>query len=1140
MISLIPCYSLEDFSLYRKASDVDEIFSAWSALYHPALVDHFGEAPRWEAAGSPSTGKPRRLVVVPPCAEYLVSHSWIKSAEAEGAVVIRRQSDRESILAEAFERLGLDPRPRSRNSQSEKSAAERNSEKALEEKQDNGKDVDVARDDADSFLAVGLCCLMEELLTRKLRYMSNLDQVSFNTRVVEAAKAHMVGDVEGREKSLQKAFDLLAQSKEYFFPTATKFLDLTWVKDEDLERDLPAMLRRRRLRKEITNLVLPAPILKSCAQKRPDVVNLLREEIRADRVKILGGDEWEAPLYLMSPQEIARLLLAGRQEYLTTLGVAPSVFARQEAGYAQIMPQLLKAAGYKGVLARTGDGWTLLEKKTDRSQFRWQGRDGSTIAAICKLPLDATNSEEILQLPDKIGGSYYSDDASVIIFEHRPNKESKWLGDMLRMDRYSPVLGKFYDVVDYLRVTEGSGDKEKFVKDRFKTNFLTRSAKREREDLVSLWPQRRRLGLADSALSQLETVIRLLVFKVKKDSKKKIETLFQQYLDDSFELRGEINAALRRLDSYLLPVETTDPPLCDLYERLKALEERKATLLHDARRFLTLALKNTAQKRKPNFPEEFAERIGTLVVNASPVEKEFVWEIVDDSNDSHGGTYDSNKALLKAFRAALVADGSGTFRAFSDDKSAIWRFAASIQPNATLWLPALDSATCHFPSRPLFETNEGPTTFLKRDSNETNVEKEVPSKTVRNRSFLQKVASKIRGDAVNAAASSRDAQTPKSSLAEYVEYRYSPKETERFYALRNDVFEIRIDPTTGAVRRLTTLKTNATFSNGVLRQPTLGNRFAWDVALKLPEDVATRDSRDPNDPFYGYTIPAADDIAVVNSEAGIGRLRIEGRLVAPSGELAGVFKETLTARLKSQIIDVDLEIEPRTLPDSSPWNSYYACRFAWKDAFADIRGGVSATLIGTSRDYIQAPECVDIRSEDDAGITILSAGLPFFKKIGSSRMDAILIPKGETRKNFRFGVGVDLKKPHDAALAYADIPPFIVEGVPCPGKLVAQFFKVDRRNVKILEETPILVKERAEETIEKKRVNEGFAGVRIVLLETGGAETETTLRSFFPVKSVEAIDLLGKRSCEEYGVKNGVLIHLTFKPRQLRVLNLYF
>ena len=180
MISLIPCYSLEDFSLYRKASDVDEIFSAWSALYHPALVAHFNDAPRWEAAGSPSSGQKRRLVVVPPCAEYMLSRKWIKEAEENGAVVIRHVSDRDDILKEAFQRLNIDPHPQTENT---------------------GDNDD---DHADSFLAVGLCCFMEELLTRKLRYMSNLDQVSFNSRIVEAARAHMRGDSQEREKGLQQ------------------------------------------------------------------------------------------------------------------------------------------------------------------------------------------------------------------------------------------------------------------------------------------------------------------------------------------------------------------------------------------------------------------------------------------------------------------------------------------------------------------------------------------------------------------------------------------------------------------------------------------------------------------------------------------------------------------------------------------------------------------------------------------------------------------------------------------------------------------------------------------------------------------------------------------------------------------------
>ena len=1145
MISLIPCYSLEDFSIYRKASEVDEIFSAWSALYHPALVAHFGEAPRWEAAGSPSTGKTRRLVVVPPCAEYLVSRSWLKSAEEEGAVVIRHVADRDAILAEAFNKLGINPRP----STASTSYPADNKETIFLSENDKDKSDGVPPyvydDDAESFLAVGLCCLMEELLTRKLRYMSNLDQVSFNTRIVDAAKAHMEGDAEGREKNLQKAFDLLAQSKEYFFPTATKFFDLTWTRAEDLEKALPTMLVQRRLRKEQTNLVLPVPVLKLCEKKYPETLAILREELKAERVKLIGGDEWEAPLYLMSPLEIAHEIKRGREEYLRILGEAPTVFGREEAGYAQIMPQILKMTGFRGALARTGDGWTLLEKKTDRSQIQWQGRDGSRIAAICKQPVDASAADDILQLPDKIGNSYYSDDASAVIFEHRPNQESRWLRDLNRMDRYAPVLGKFYNINDYLRVVEGSGDREKFVKDRFKTNFLTRSAKRSREDIVSQWVMRRRLGLAKLALSQLETTLRVLTFKVRKEADERLERLFRRYLDETKALQTSIEETLSLLDERLLPVETATNASVDFDKRFKEMEAAKNKLLSDAGEFFSLAFDASTHKRDDDFPVELENKRGYLVVNTSLTPQDFVWETLDVADDAaltESGR--KERLLVKTLREKLASQQDGALRAFSNDASSKWRYCATIPANSTLWIPRFDGIECRFVTRPLFETDEGPAPLAasepqKVPENSTQGAKKNAPAT---KSFLQKFASKLRGDVVNSASdASNNLGDGRRPLAEYVEHRYSSTEIERFYALRNDYFEIRVDPATGSVRRLTTFNANATFSNGVLRQPTLGNRFAWDVALKLPQALKDQDGRPENDPFYGYTIPAADAVSVVDQGPGIGRLQIEGRMVAPSGEIAGTFKETLTIRLRSRVVDVDLEINPTFEPDPAPWDSYYACRFAWKDALAEIRGGVAASLIGTARDYLQAPECVDIRSEDTVGVTILSAGTPYFKKIGDSRMDAILIPKGETRKHFRFGVGIDLEDPHGTALSYADIPPFILEDAPCPRRMISQFFSATGQNVKILEETPILSEVvETKESLRAKRVNDGFVGVRVTLLETNSVETETTLRSFLPINRVEAVNLIGDSTYETIVVKNGTSIPLTFKPRQLRVLELYF
>ena len=142
--------------------------------------------------------------------------TWLKSAEAEGAVVIRHIADRDEILKYAFEKLDLSP------DGSEVKSAQLGKEQNTEKEASACSKLPY--DSALNLLAVGLCCLLEELLTRKLRYMSNLDQVSFNMRIVDAARAHMSGDNEECEKNLQKAFDLLATSKSTFFQRQPNFL----------------------------------------------------------------------------------------------------------------------------------------------------------------------------------------------------------------------------------------------------------------------------------------------------------------------------------------------------------------------------------------------------------------------------------------------------------------------------------------------------------------------------------------------------------------------------------------------------------------------------------------------------------------------------------------------------------------------------------------------------------------------------------------------------------------------------------------------------------------------------------------------------------------------------------------------------
>jgi hypothetical protein len=57
--------------------------------------------------------------------------------------------------------------------------------------------------------------------------MSNLDEVRFRNYTVKAAQALMEGNTDQAKENLQRSFDLLTESREYFYPVQTYLIDLT-------------------------------------------------------------------------------------------------------------------------------------------------------------------------------------------------------------------------------------------------------------------------------------------------------------------------------------------------------------------------------------------------------------------------------------------------------------------------------------------------------------------------------------------------------------------------------------------------------------------------------------------------------------------------------------------------------------------------------------------------------------------------------------------------------------------------------------------------------------------------------------------------------------------------------------------------
>ena len=233
-------------------------------------------------------------------------------------------------------------------------------------------------------------------------------------------------------------------------------------------------------------------------------------------------------------------------------------------------------------------------------------------------------------------------------------------------------------------------------------------------------------------------------------------------------------------------------------------------------------------------------------------------------------------------------------------------------------------------------------------------------------------------------------------MVEFETVRFKDGATERFYTIRTNYFTMKIDADTGEVRSVRTqIAAQITGRRGLLNQPGMGNRIAWQAAMKLSGERLRGDGRNEDSGGYGYSIMTAEKIDVISDGPLDAILEIRGALVAPSGERLSGYRQRIAARRTSRVIDVELEFSPDALPSDAPWDEYYGVRLAWNDTLAELRPACHGLFWETTRDFFQAPDLLDIRSEAELGISILGAGLPFYRRVGMRGADSFLLPRGE-------------------------------------------------------------------------------------------------------------------------------------------------
>jgi alpha-mannosidase len=473
-IILLPCHSLEDFPTHNEGAEAEGMLSAWSCLWHPALLAATEKLPTWFRADGPPDELAGKLIVIPTTSESLLLAGWAARAKTEGAVVLRKMNSRADLVKAALEQL-------------------------------DGGAGGVNDDLAADFLALGNTYLWVELLTRQMRYMSNVDEGHLRNETVAAAQAALAGDEETARRHLRNCFDTLLEARERFYPVNAYIVDLTLV----APTTVGASLRSELSRGVPVNLLMSGNTLDTLAKNEPQTLDRLRLALDHKTCSIVGGEYNEPELPLLPQEDVLAELQHGLSTYEQHLKQRPTVYGRRRFGLTPVLPQILSRLGFNGALHLTLDDGQF--PQSHQCKTRWEGTDGSSIDALSRLPLDAKAPESFLGLSRKIGESMDSDHVATLIFAHWPGDTSPFYEDLRRMVNYTPALGKFITLDDYFAYTDKPGETTRFMADQYRAPYLKQSVIRKQLDPLSRIAKAHREQVEQGNRSALETFAALLL-----------------------------------------------------------------------------------------------------------------------------------------------------------------------------------------------------------------------------------------------------------------------------------------------------------------------------------------------------------------------------------------------------------------------------------------------------------------------------------------------------------------------------------------------------------------------------------------------------------------------------------------------------
>jgi len=532
---VLPSWHLEDVARETSETNAASVLNAYAIAFHPAVLAAGRRVPAWKAAGALESPIADQVIVLPEASKGKVAADWLKKAEEAGTIVVSTTPDRAACLKQLLET------PKLREQLANRPHATEGGE--LPESL-------ATLPLADDFMALGIVYLLTSLLSQAMYHYDNIQETRFDELLIDAAEEAVRGDMERAKHFFQEACEQLLESREKFYPVDAHLIDLCLLTDRLTKDDADSLASVD----HTVNLLCSSEDLQRATENQPDVLPSLRQSVHEGKLALISGERNDTSTPLLPIQTLRWQLEQGLHDLESLLETHPQVWGRTTYGLSTQVPLLLRKFGIKNAFHLVLDDGIYPDE--EQSHFLWEGRSGSTVHAVSRIPLSIEKASSVLKIPERLAEAMNHDHLACAILARWPKVRNPWFNDILRVQAYAPILGKFIGMSQFLEETDDSGHTSGYEQRFYFSPALDQLTGRNEPDAITrfstFWQIQNQLSVLswltatqqlfkksdeDSSLSELENRLQTLAPKLRKPE---LKTLSEEVEGATKRAAGEL------------------------------------------------------------------------------------------------------------------------------------------------------------------------------------------------------------------------------------------------------------------------------------------------------------------------------------------------------------------------------------------------------------------------------------------------------------------------------------------------------------------------------------------------------------------------------------------------------------------------